>query len=51
MRILLRGPGISSPEVPEPAAVRYGWCDNPEHTNLINREGLPASPFRTDGPR
>jgi sialate O-acetylesterase len=29
-------------------AVRYGWVDNPEQANLINREGLPASPFRTD---
>lgn len=31
-----------------PIAVRYGWADNPEWTNLINREGLPAAPFRTD---
>ena len=26
---------------------RYAWADNPE-CNLVNREGLPASPFRTD---
>lgn len=38
---------VSSPEVPHPVAVRYGWAGDPE-CNLINREGLPASPFRTD---
>jgi sialate O-acetylesterase len=31
-----------------PVAVRYAWADNPEGANLYNREGLPASPFRTD---
>jgi sialate O-acetylesterase len=31
-------------EIKEPAAVRYGWEDNPDCT-LYNREGLPASPF------
>jgi sialate O-acetylesterase len=30
-----------------PAAVRYAWEDNPE-CSLYNKEGLPASPFRTD---
>ncbi len=34
--------------IPEPKAVRYAWSDNPEGANLINVEGLPASPFRTD---
>ncbi len=38
---------VSSPEVPEPVAVRYAWGDNPD-CSLYNREGLPASPFRTD---
>jgi len=38
---------VSSPEVPAPVAVRYGWADYPV-LNLFNREGLPASPFRTD---
>jgi sialate O-acetylesterase len=38
---------VSSPEVPEPVAVRYGWSDFPV-VNLFNRDGLPASPFRTD---
>jgi len=28
-------------------AVRYGWANNPV-CNLYNKEGLPASPFRTD---
>ena len=38
---------VSSPEVPEPVAVRYAWADNPV-CNLYNAAGLPASPFRTD---
>ena len=38
---------VSSPDVPKPVAVRYGWDDNPD-CNLINNTGLPASPFRTD---
>ena len=38
---------VSSPEVDAPIAVRYAWADSPE-CNLFNRDGLPASPFRTD---
>jgi sialate O-acetylesterase len=38
---------VSSPEVKKPVAVRYAWADNPA-SNLYNKEGLPASPFRTD---
>ena len=38
---------VRSDDVPEPAAVRYAWADNPE-CNLYNAAGLPASPFRTD---
>ncbi len=38
---------VSSSEVTNPVAVRYGWADNPE-CNLYNSAGLPASPFRTD---
>ncbi len=34
--------------IPNPAAVRYAWADNPYGANLYNIEGLPASPFRTD---
>lgn len=39
---------VSSPEVPKPVAVRYAWENNPDEANLVNGEGLPASPFRTD---
>lgn len=39
---------VWSDEVADPVYVRYGWADNPEGANLINVEGLPASPFRTD---
>ncbi len=39
---------VSSPDVKVPVAVRYAWADNPEDANLINKEGLLASPFRTD---
>ncbi|MEO5685450.1 MAG: sialate O-acetylesterase [Chitinophagaceae bacterium] len=34
--------------VTEPKYVRYAWADNPHGANLYNKEGLPASPFRTD---
>jgi sialate O-acetylesterase len=39
---------VSSPQVAEPVAVRYAFSMNPTGANLYNREGLPASPFRTD---
>jgi len=39
---------VSSDEVKSPKYVRYAWADNPVNPNLINKEGLPASPFRTD---
>lgn len=39
---------VSSPDVPDPVAVRYAWSNNPEGCNLYGRNGLPASPFRTD---
>ncbi len=35
-------------KIAHPVAVRYAWADNPAKANLFNREGLPASPFRTD---
>jgi sialate O-acetylesterase len=34
-------------DIPDPAFVRYAWADNPDFANLCNKEGLPASPFRT----
>lgn len=34
--------------VANPVYVRYAWADNPDNPNLYNKEGLPASPFRTD---
>lgn len=39
---------VWSDAVAAPLAVRYGWVNNPEQANLVNRAGLPASPFRTD---
>ena len=38
---------VSSANVAEPAAVRFGWSDFPV-VNFFNKQGLPASPFRTD---
>jgi len=38
---------VSSPNVPEPVAVRFGWENFPV-VDLWNKEGLPATPFRTD---
>ena len=35
-------------KIKNPQAVRYAWADNPQGANLYNKEGLPASPFRTD---
>ncbi len=35
-------------DIKDPKYVRYAWADNPVNPNLFNREGLPASPFRTD---
>jgi hypothetical protein len=36
------------PVTDKPVAVRYAWADNPDDANLMNKEGLLASPFRTD---
>jgi sialate O-acetylesterase len=36
-----------SPKISRPVAVRYGWANYPLG-NLWNKDGLPASPFRTD---
>jgi sialate O-acetylesterase len=41
---------VSSPQVTDPVAVRYGWGSGlyDAECNLYNKEGLPASSFRTD---
>ena len=38
---------VSAEGVTDPKAVRYGWANTPD-VNLFNKEGIPASPFRTD---
>ncbi|MES2309425.1 MAG: sialate O-acetylesterase [Verrucomicrobiota bacterium] len=38
---------VSNFQTNDPVSVRYAWEDNPQCT-LFNKEGLPASPFRTD---
>jgi sialate O-acetylesterase len=40
---------VSAEGVADPKAVRYGWENVPD-VNLFNKEGLPASPFRTNVP-
>jgi sialate O-acetylesterase len=37
----------SSPDVPSPVRVRYGWANSPQ-CNLFNGESLPASPFTSE---
>jgi hypothetical protein len=41
---------VSSSSVSKPVNVHYAYGANPIG-NLINAEGLPASPFTTDGPQ
>ncbi len=38
---------VSADGVSQAVAVRFGWHQEAE-PNLSNKEGLPASPFRTD---
>ena len=38
---------LTCPEVPKPLFARYAWRNHVE-VNLVNSEGLPAAPFRTD---
>ncbi len=38
---------VSSQSIDKPVAVRFAWNQEAE-PNLSNKEGLPASPFRTD---
>ncbi len=37
---------VSSPKVKQITMVYYAWANNPVGVNLINKAGLPASPFR-----
>lgn len=39
---------VESASVSNPIAVRFGWVDDAGESNLFNKEGFPASPFRTD---
>jgi sialate O-acetylesterase len=39
---------VSSDKVPNPVAVRYAFTNNPTGPLLYNKDGFPASPFRTD---
>ena len=40
---------VSSSSEPSPVAVRYAWSPAPvNEVNLVNSDGLPAVPFRTD---
>ena len=40
---------VSNPKVAAPVAVRLGWSETAQ-PNLVNRAGLPAYPFRSNGP-
>lgn len=40
---------VSAPEVQHPYYVRFGWNEAAQ-SNFINKEGLPAVPFRSDNP-
>jgi len=47
---VLAGPNqvvVGHPSITKPVAVRYAWSDNPV-CNLFSKEGLPATPFRSD---
>ena len=41
---------VSSKSVKDPVNVRYGWVQYCGDVNLCNRDGFPASPFRSDKP-
>ncbi|MES2238834.1 MAG: sialate O-acetylesterase [Bacteroidota bacterium] len=40
---------VSAPEIQYPYSVRFGWNEAAQ-SNFINKEGLPAVPFRSDNP-
>jgi sialate O-acetylesterase len=39
---------VYSDSVNNPVSVHFGWMDDAGVDNLFNKEGFPASPFRTD---
>lgn len=39
---------VWSKSIANPVAVRYAWADDPEGANLYNKEGLPASSFKSN---
>jgi sialate O-acetylesterase len=41
---------VSNEAIKQPKGVRYDWGNTPQG-NLYNKDGLPALPFRSDGPR
>lgn len=41
---------LTQASIKKPCYVRYDWAQNPDG-NLGNEAGLPASPFRNDGPK
>ena len=41
---------VTSDAVGHPASVRYAWSEDPVAANLVNRDGLPAAPFRSREP-
>ncbi|MBP1640152.1 MAG: hypothetical protein H6Q17_1735 [Bacteroidetes bacterium] len=40
---------VTSPLVKHPVAVRFAWNEAAQ-SNFVNKEGLPAAPFRSDNP-
>ena len=41
---------LSAEQVSDPVHVRYAWSNFAGDTNMRNKEGFPAFPFRTDHP-
>ncbi|HSB92919.1 MAG TPA: sialate O-acetylesterase [Flavitalea sp.] len=39
---------VYSDAISDPAAVRYSWENDAADSNLFNKDGFPAGPFRTD---
>jgi sialate O-acetylesterase len=41
---------LTCSKVQKPVSVRYAWASQHPWANFFNKDGLPALPFRTDGP-